>query len=201
VNGRSDALSPQHRELLTAIADRILPAESGGPTASDAHVVEYIAGQLAGPWGSGARMYRAAPFEQPDHHGHGWQLALTPAEVYASGLEAIDRHVRELYGQALATLEACEQDAILRAWAGGEIAGFGEVDPAGFFEMVRQNVIEGLLCDPIYGGNHDLAGWRWIGHPGAADAHGTYEALIERHGEPLGKEPRGLGAGRQRSQP
>jgi gluconate 2-dehydrogenase gamma chain len=141
-------------------------------------------------------MYRDGPFEQADHDGHGWQLPLTPAEAYAVGLEALDRHIHALHGRALGSLERDQQDAILRAWAGGDIAGFGDIDPAAFFEIVRQNVIEGLLCDPIYGGNHDLVGWRWIGHPGAADAHGTYSALIGRHGEPVRGGPRGLRTGR-----
>ena len=32
--------------------------------------------------------------------------------------------------------------------------------------MVRQNVIEGLLSDPSYGGNRELVGWRWLDYRG-----------------------------------
>ena len=32
--------------------------------------------------------------------------------------------------------------------------------------MFRQNVLEGMLADPMYGGNRDMVGWRWVGFPG-----------------------------------
>jgi gluconate 2-dehydrogenase gamma chain len=34
-----------------------------------------------------------------------------------------------------------------------------------------------MFCDPVYGGNHDTAGWRLVGFPGA---HWGYE---EHQGE------------------
>ena len=43
---------------------------------------------------------------------------------------------------------------------------------ADFFRIVRQNVVEGFLSDPSYGGNFEMAGWRWVGYPGVASAHG-----------------------------
>ncbi len=37
---------------------------------------------------------------------------------------------------------------------------------ADFFAMFRQNVLEGMLADPSYGGNRDMVGWMWVGFPG-----------------------------------
>ena len=44
--------------------------------------------------------------------------------------------------------------------------------------MFRQNVLEGMLADPSYGGNKDMVGWKWIGFPGdpmrRGDPYGEY---------------------------
>jgi gluconate 2-dehydrogenase gamma chain len=40
-----------------------------------------------------------------------------------------------------------------------------------FFDMLYQNVMEGMFSDPIYGGNQNKAGWRLIGFPGAISLH------------------------------
>ena len=35
-----------------------------------------------------------------------------------------------------------------------------------FFETMRTHTMEGMLADPVYGGNKDFAGWRLVGFPG-----------------------------------
>jgi gluconate 2-dehydrogenase gamma chain len=54
---------------------------------------------------------------------------------------------------------------------------FGEVDPGGFFSMVRTDTIEGMFADPAYGGNKDLAGWRLVGWPAAQRSYSPEEML------------------------
>ena len=45
--------------------------------------------------------------------------------------------------------------------------------------MFRQNVLEGMLADPAYGGNRDMVGWKWIGFPGDPMRRGDpYEKYI-----------------------
>jgi gluconate 2-dehydrogenase gamma chain len=36
-----------------------------------------------------------------------------------------------------------------------------------FFGAVRLHTIEGMFCDPMYGGNRNAIGWKLIGFPGA----------------------------------
>lgn len=43
----------------------------------------------------------------------------------------------------------------------------GVVDAKEMFEQILQNVREGFLADPLYGGNKDLVSWRMLGFPGA----------------------------------
>ncbi len=35
------------------------------------------------------------------------------------------------------------------------------------FAAVREHTIEGMFCDPMYGGNKNFVGWRLVGFPGA----------------------------------
>ena len=43
----------------------------------------------------------------------------------------------------------------------------GPVDGKALFELVLQNVREGFLSDPLYGGNKGMASWKMLGFPGA----------------------------------
>jgi gluconate 2-dehydrogenase gamma chain len=33
--------------------------------------------------------------------------------------------------------------------------------------VVREHVLQGYFCDPVYGGNRDAVGWKLVGFPGA----------------------------------
>lgn len=183
---------------LRAICDRILPPTAEGPSASEAHVPQYIEGQLDGPWGQGARMYRHPPFREPLDTGHGWQSAMTPAQAYVHGLRSLREHCERNFGRRFSDLDETDQDAVIGAWEIGEIDTFGKLDGREFFALVRANVAEGLFCDPSYGGNHEMAGWRWIGYPGVAEAHGTdYADYVDRYSEQYTRDPKPLAWRRQ----
>jgi gluconate 2-dehydrogenase gamma chain len=77
--------------FLRAAVDRLIPPDEF-PGAADAGVVDYIDRQLAGPFGEGARTYRAGPF-QPGTPGQGYQLPLTPRELYRESLDALTSHL------------------------------------------------------------------------------------------------------------
>ena len=52
--------------------------------------------------------------------------------------------------------------------------------------MVWAHTVEGLLCDPAYGGNRDGVGWKLIGFPGAQYGYGAEEM---RYGADLTTKP------------
>jgi gluconate 2-dehydrogenase gamma chain len=108
---------------------------------------------MQGPWATGTP-------------SQGWQLALTPANLYRTGLIALDRWCKGTKGKAFAELAAADQDGVLTALEAGKVDLEG-LSSAAFFEMIRENAIEGYLGDPLYGGNRNMAAWKMIGFPGA----------------------------------
>lgn len=159
---------------VEAIAERIIPGEDGDVGATDAGVVYYIDGAVAG-FSTGLQ------------------------KVYRLGLRNLDNHCRDRHGGSFVELGADRQDEVVREFLGpesGEAAvahkPVGEDDydfdssaehpghtvpdrrPANvdvnllerLFAVVREHAFEGLFCDPVYGGNRNAAGWRLVGFPG-----------------------------------
>jgi gluconate 2-dehydrogenase gamma chain len=170
-------------DYVTAMAETIWPTDDLGPGARVAGVGHYIDGQLAGSWGQGQRMYLDGPFFQPADSGHGWQVPLTPAEVYRAFLPGFDVYCKTTYGNPYTVLPADKQTAALTDLSTGkasiQIGGSTAFTSANFFSMFRQNVLEGMLADPAYGGNRDMVGWKWVGFPGDPMRRGDpYEKYI-----------------------
>jgi gluconate 2-dehydrogenase gamma chain len=131
--------------IVAAAAARIFPRDDSGPGAKEAGVVIYIDRQLAGPYGRDAHRYTEPPFEDGPPE-FGYQGKETPRETYRKGLLKLKGFDR---------LSVAEQDSALK-----------EIESSLFFSLLRQHTIEGMLCDPIHGGNIDMVGWKMIGFPG-----------------------------------
>jgi gluconate 2-dehydrogenase gamma chain len=156
--------------LVTAMAETIWPTDDLGPGARVAGVGYYIDGQLASGWGKGHRFYLNGPFFTAADSGHGFQIPMTPADIYRAFLPAVDQYARTKYGGPYDTLDAANQTKLMTELRAGTpavaLAGSTAFTSADFFNMLRQNVLEGMLADPSYGGNKDMVGWRYVGFPG-----------------------------------
>ena len=71
---------------------------------------------------------------------------------------------RNCTGATPVTLTEAQKDAVLIDFELGAVAGFKQA--AEFFETVRYHVLEGVFCEPQYGGNRDMIGWRLVNFPG-----------------------------------
>ena len=170
-------------EYVTAMAETIWPTDELGPGARVGGVGNYIDGQLAGSWGQGHRFYLNGPFFQPQTSGHGWQIPMTPADVYRAFLPGFDVYCKTVLGNAYPSLSAAQQTQALTDLQTGkaqiQIGGSTAFTSADFFSMFRQNVLEGMLADPAYGGNRNMVGWTWLGFPGDPMRRGdVYEQYI-----------------------
>jgi gluconate 2-dehydrogenase gamma chain len=182
-------LTPWEFDYVTAMAETIWPTDDLGPGAREGGVGNYIDGQLSGSWGQGTRFYLNGPFFQPPDSGHGWQIPMTPAEVYRAFLPGFDVYCKTTYGNPYTVLPADKQTQALTDLQTGkapiQIGGASTFTSADFFSMFRQNVLEGMLADPAYGGNRNMVGWQWIGFPGDPMRRGdVYADYIHKPDKP-----------------
>jgi len=173
--------------FIEAAVDRLIPDDEDWPGALWAGVPAYIDGQLAGAYGQGARFYGAGPWA-PGLPSQGYQLALTPAQLYRTSLAALQR---ELDARHLDFPKAPPEarDAFLHEVEAGRI-DCGGFPSSVLFETLLANTVEGFLSDPAYGGNRDMVGWRMIGFPGA---YAAYLQLYTHHGMRFEREPISMG--------
>lgn len=177
---------------VDAIASRILPGSPDDPGAHEAGVVFYIDQSLGGAnLGYTLKTYTQGPFpvvrEEPvsveaasqrdiydyvtvesDHFSRfGYQSVLSPQEVYRRGLEFVDAYAQSQFEENFIDLTPEQQDQVLTDMDEDTATGFEGPSGRAFFTQLRNDTIEGMFSDPMYGGNRGLAGWRLIGYPGA----------------------------------
>jgi gluconate 2-dehydrogenase gamma chain len=181
-------LTAAETAFLEAAVSRLIPADDLGPGAKEAGVPVFIDRQLAGPYGRAETWYMQGPWRDgaPEQ---GYQLKLSPAQLYRAAIGAVDEHCRRSFeGKTFSQLDAAAQDKVLHGLEKGEIELQG-ASAAEFFTMLWANTQEGFLADPMYGGNRDFAGWKLIGFPGPRY---NYVAEIEQHGKRYAEPPVGL---------
>lgn len=177
-------LTGEEFDAVAAIADRLIPADALSIGGREAGCATFIDRQLAGNFGRAVALYRLGPFYKGTPE-QGTQEELTPAQRYRAGLAALASYCQKQQGKQFASLDAATQDKILTAMDAGTLA-LGPVDGKMFFELVLQNVREGFLADPLYGGNKDMASWKMLGFPGARY---DFRPWMDRKGEKLGIAP------------
>jgi Gluconate 2-dehydrogenase subunit 3 len=144
------ALTPSETGILAAIVDRIFP-ETDTPGAVEIGVLNYIDIALKGDY-----------------------AALAP--LYRQGLRAVNRLAQAKFAKRFPDLNEEQKDAVLAEFETGSVRGFKK--SAEFFETVRYHVLEGVFCEPQYGGNKGMIGWRLVGFPG--QQFGYDDAYINR---------------------
>jgi hypothetical protein len=177
---------------VDAIVSRIMPGDESDPGAHEAGVVFYIDRSLGGTnLGYTLKTYTQGPFpviaEEPvditassnryqydfidlgtdQASRYGYQSVLSPQEVYRRGLEYVDAYAQSKHEKNFVDLTADEQDAILGEMQEDKATGFEGPSGRAFFTQLRNDTIEGMFSDPMYGGNQGLVGWELIGYPGA----------------------------------
>jgi len=147
VQGPSAAAQPEiltSTELATleAICARIVPSDANGPGAKEARAAQYIDRSLGGA---------LAPYRDD------YSVGLAAVNVYA--------HMKNFKVRSFAELTPPEQDALLAEMEQDVELGFIE-SSANFFNLIRSHTLQGMFCDPMYGGNANMVGWDLLGYPG-----------------------------------
>lgn len=132
------ALTESETKTLAAIAERIFPT-TDTPGAVEIGALDYIECALRGDYAPLVPLYRA-------------------------GLRVVDRWASAKFGQQFHSLTESQKDAVLSDFEAGVVTGFAKA--AEFFETIRYHVLEGVFCEPQYGGNRNMTGWRLVNFPG-----------------------------------
>ncbi|MBI4507987.1 MAG: gluconate 2-dehydrogenase subunit 3 family protein [Deltaproteobacteria bacterium] len=128
---------PREWAVVEAACSRIIPTDDL-PGAREANVVGFIDGQLADP-----------------------NFAVFKRE-FEAGVSALELVAAAKFGSRFMEIRPEQQDEVLAALQDGE-GSTNAFSAAHFFQVVFTLTIEGLLSDPVHGGNKDEAGWKVIG--------------------------------------
>ena len=133
-------LTTSHWSILRSLMNRIIPQDD-----------------FPDAWQAGVRDYLARQFEHDLH---------AQVETYRLGLEALETESQALAGKSFTELDTSIQDTILTRLEAGQVIAPWTVNPAEFFHMVIDHVMEGYYSDPGNGGNRDSVAWKMIGFTG-----------------------------------
>jgi gluconate 2-dehydrogenase gamma chain len=163
-------LNLEEAAFVEALVDHMVPPDELTPRGTDLGINVYIDRALAGAWGKGDRLYMQGPWKRgaPEQ---GYQLPLTPAQLYRAGIAATNAHCHKAYGKPFDRLDEKQREEVVVGLSSGKLAFDNGLPARVFWSTVYQTVMEGMFSDPIYGGNRDKAGWRMIGFPGAIAVH------------------------------
>ena len=160
----------EEQAFIEAVVNHMIPADDLSPKGTDIGVNIYIDHALANGWGKGERLYNHGPWKK-GLPTQGYQLPLTPAELYRVAITKSNLVCTERYGKWFDQITEAQRQEFLVALSAGKVDFKDGPSSKMFFDMLYQNVMEGMFSDPIYGGNQNKAGWRLIGFPGAISLH------------------------------
>jgi gluconate 2-dehydrogenase gamma chain len=163
-------LNLEEAAFVEALVDHMVPADELTPKGTDIGINIYIDRALAGAWGKGDRLYNQGPWKL-GVPSQGYQLPLTPAQLYRAGVAATNVHCQKTYGKPFDRLDEKQREEVLQGLSSGKVTFEGGLPARVFWTTVYQTVMEGMFSDPIYGGNRNKAGWKLIGFPGVIEVN------------------------------
>jgi gluconate 2-dehydrogenase gamma chain len=175
--------------FVEALVDHMIPSDEISPKGTDLGVNVYIDRALAGAWGKGERLYMQGPWKS-GAPSQGYQLPLTPAQLYRAGIEATNAYCVKTYGKSFDRIEAAQREAVLTGLSTARISFDNGLPVRVFWTTLYQTVVEGIYSDPIYGGNRNKAGWAIIGFPGIIAVHRDHVETYR--GKPFPNKPVGI---------
>jgi gluconate 2-dehydrogenase gamma chain len=158
-------LKPDEQAFVEAVVDHMIPKDELTGSGTEIGLATYIDRALAGSWGKGARLYNDGPWQRGTPN-QGYQLPLTPAELYRAAIQGSNAYCRKTFGKDFDRCTAEQKETFLKDLAAGKITLEGGLPGRAFFTVLYENVMEGMFADPMYGGNKDKVGWKMIGFPG-----------------------------------
>ena len=127
-------MSPAQWAVLEAVQAHLLPTEPDAPGAVEVNALPYLRLMLGEP---------------------GRDLA--DRIFIRDGVKNLERLTNEKFGNTFSKLSVPQRETVLRNFE-------TEQGGSGWISSMLDYVLEALLTDPVYGGNPDGIGWRWLDH-------------------------------------
>ncbi len=127
--------SKQQRATLDAVQMQLFPDDGDGPSARDLNALRYLEWAL----------------DDPDNRADG------DPEFIIKGIGWLEDLAQTTFGERFSGLSRTQQQRLLTQTADSE-AG------SNWLSLLIYYLLEALLLDPLYGGNPNQIGWKWLGH-------------------------------------
>ncbi|MEN8180263.1 MAG: gluconate 2-dehydrogenase subunit 3 family protein [Pseudomonadota bacterium] len=135
IRADGETASPQrHWQILEAVQDQLFPSEPDAPGARELNALNYLK-WVVGDAGVDAEERR----------------------FILRGVDWLEDMSRQAHDSGFLKLSTEQQAAMLKKIAQSDA---GE----NWLSTLLLYIFEALLTDPVYGGNPDAVGWRWLGH-------------------------------------
>ena len=121
-------------KTIAAVQEHLFPAEKDSPGAYDIHAIVYLQNMLNRP---GADQEEVQFIKD----GQGW----------------LNGMANKLHQEDFLNLSTKQKENVLRKIENSR-AGYRWLDKQ------LEYILEALLSDPVYGGNHNGIGWEWLAH-------------------------------------
>ena len=113
-------LNLAEQAFVEALVDHMVPADELSPKGTDLGINIYIDRALAGGWGKGDRLYMQGPWKL-GAPSQGYQLPLTPAELYRAGIAAANAYCVKTYGKSFDKITESQREEFLLGLQAGKV--------------------------------------------------------------------------------
>src|SRR5262249_30611924 len=111
-------LKPSEQAFVEAAVDHMVPKDELTRSGTQTGVATSIARGRAGSWGRGHLFYRQGPWQRGTAN-QGYQLPMTPAELYRAGVEGSNIYCRKTFGKDFARCDAAQKETFLKDMSAG----------------------------------------------------------------------------------
>ena len=121
-------------QLISQVQNHLMPSEPNAPGAKEVHAARYLQWVLSDP-----------------------RLESAQKRFFADGAEQLRKLSQDKMQDAFLALNQSQRESVLRQL---------EQMPGGreWLRELLHYLFEAMFTDPVYGGNPDGIGWKWIGH-------------------------------------
>lgn len=175
---------------LEVASELIYPEDDHGAGAIALGVPIFIDKQLAMIWGVNGNDYRHGPFKV-NHDFKGLDKVIhsknTRQSIFLEGLRKLASESQDRFDKPFYEASEEEQGEIMDDFVEGKVK-MKSVESDGFFELLRQSVLEGVYSDPLYGGNIGMEGWKMRNYPGPQMSYANWidsEDFVQDQIEPV----------------